>query len=97
MFHNAISDQLIGLFGAHFYSALTSPPTSWLGCSVHVSSPTGQIARRFIVSYAGDSSAFRHFATDQLFVLLGTRFFANQLVGLSVPSSLVMLGAHLLG
>ena len=40
MFHNAISDQLIGLFDAHFYSALTSPPTSWLGCSVLDSSPT---------------------------------------------------------
>ena len=35
MFHNAISDQLIGLFGAHFYSALTSL-TNWLDClSLH--------------------------------------------------------------
>ena len=40
MFHNAISDQLIGLFSAHFYTALTSPPTSWLGYSVLDSSLT---------------------------------------------------------
>ena len=40
MFHNAISDQLIELFGAHFYSALTSPPTSWMGCLVLDSSLT---------------------------------------------------------
>jgi hypothetical protein len=35
-----IANQLVGLFSAHFYSALTSPPTSWLDCSVLASSPT---------------------------------------------------------
>ena len=40
MFHNAIFNQLIELFSDHFYLALTSPPTSWLGCSVLDSSPT---------------------------------------------------------
>jgi hypothetical protein len=35
-----IADQLVELFGAHFYSVLTSLPTSWLGCSVLDSSPT---------------------------------------------------------
>jgi len=39
----------------------------------------------------------RHFTADQLFGLLGAGFFTNQLVGLSVPSLSVMLGAHLLG
>jgi hypothetical protein len=27
-FMDLVADQLVGLFGAHFYSALTSPPTS---------------------------------------------------------------------
>jgi hypothetical protein len=35
-----IANQLVGLFGAHFYSSLTSPPTSWLDYSVLASSPT---------------------------------------------------------
>jgi len=39
-FMDFIADQLVGLFGAYFYSALTSPLTSWLGCSVLDSSPT---------------------------------------------------------
>ena len=39
-FKDFIADQLVGLFGVHFYSVLTSPPTSWLGCSVLDSSPT---------------------------------------------------------
>jgi len=39
-FMTFIANQLVGLFGAHFYLALTSPPTSWLGCSVLDSSPT---------------------------------------------------------
>ena len=39
-FMDFVADQLVGLFGVHFYSALTSPPTSWLGCSVLDSSPT---------------------------------------------------------
>jgi len=29
-----VASQLVGLFGAHFYLALTSPLTNWLGCSV---------------------------------------------------------------
>jgi hypothetical protein len=35
-----VADQLVRLLGAHFYSALTSPPTSWFDYSVLVSSPT---------------------------------------------------------
>ena len=31
---HSITDQLVGLLGAHFCSALTSSPTSWLDCSV---------------------------------------------------------------
>jgi hypothetical protein len=33
-FMEFIANQLVRLFGAHFYSALTSSPTSWLSCSV---------------------------------------------------------------
>ena len=40
MVHDLVADQLVRPFGIHFYSALTSPPTSWLGCSVLDSSPT---------------------------------------------------------
>ena len=39
-FMDFVADQLVGLFGVHFYSAVTSPPTSWFGCSVLDSSPT---------------------------------------------------------
>jgi hypothetical protein len=39
-FMDFVADQLVRLFGAHFYSVLTSPPTSWLDCSVLASSPT---------------------------------------------------------
>ena len=39
-FMDFIIDQLVGLFGVHFYSALTSPLTSWLGCLVLNFSPT---------------------------------------------------------
>ena len=39
-FMDFVADQLVGLFNTHFYSTPTSPPTSWLGCSVLDSSPT---------------------------------------------------------
>ena len=39
-FMDFIADQLVKLFGVHFYSVLTLSPTSWLGCSVLDSSPT---------------------------------------------------------
>ena len=39
-FMDFVADQLVRLFGGHFYSALTLPPTSWLACSVLDSSPT---------------------------------------------------------
>jgi hypothetical protein len=39
-FRDFVVDQLVGLFGALFYSVLTSSPTSWLDCSVLASSPT---------------------------------------------------------
>ena len=39
-FMDFVADQLVGLFNVHFYSALTSSPTSWFGCSVLDSSPT---------------------------------------------------------
>ena len=39
-FMDFITDQLVRLFGVHFYSVLTSLPTSWLGCSVLDCSPT---------------------------------------------------------
>ena len=39
-FMDFVADQLVRLFSIHFYSALTSPPTSWLGCSILDSSPT---------------------------------------------------------
>jgi hypothetical protein len=39
-FTDFIANQLVGLFGTHFYSALTSPLTSWLDRSVLASSPT---------------------------------------------------------
>jgi hypothetical protein len=37
---NFTASQLVGLFNARFYSALTPPPISWLGCLVLDSSPT---------------------------------------------------------
>ena len=39
-FMDFVADQLVALFSIHFYSVLTSPSTSWLGCSVLDSSPT---------------------------------------------------------
>ena len=59
MFHNAISDQLIGLFGAHFYSALTSP-TNWSDClSLHHQLRLGRTRWEFsiIITICGDDSA----------------------------------------
>jgi hypothetical protein len=60
---NFVANQSIGLFGAHFYSALTSSLTSWLDSSrsllLDAHFATDQIARRFgsIVSYAEGSPA----------------------------------------
>ena len=59
MFHNAISDQLIELFSAHFYSALTSP-TNWLDClSLHRQLLLGRTRWEFsiIITIYGDDSA----------------------------------------
>jgi hypothetical protein len=39
-FMDFVADQLVGLFGAHFYSALTLPSISWMDCSVLASSLT---------------------------------------------------------
>jgi hypothetical protein len=39
-FMDFVTDQLVRLLGTHFYSVLTSLPTSWLDYSVLVSSPT---------------------------------------------------------
>ena len=69
-----IADQLIGLFAGHFYSTLTSPPTSWLGCSALVSSPTNwsdcsslhRQPRWGLASYAGDSYVFGFFMQELL-------------------------------
>ena len=59
MFHNAISDQLIGLFGAHFYSVLTSP-TNWSDClSLHCQLCLGRTRWEFsiIITIYSDDSA----------------------------------------
>ena len=61
MFHNAISDQLIGPFSAHFNSALTSP-CNWLDClSLHHQLRLGRTRWEFsiIITIYGDDSAPR--------------------------------------
>ena len=59
MFHNAISYQLIGLFGGHFYSALTLP-TNWSDClSLHRQLRLGRTRWEFsiIITIYSDDSA----------------------------------------
>ena len=71
-FMDFVANQLVELFGVHFYSALTSPPTSWLSYSMLDSSPTNwsdypSLHRQLCwghASYAGDSSVFGFFVQE---------------------------------
>ena len=50
------------------------------------------LAFGLLLQSTGRTARFMDFAADQLVGLLGARFFANQLVGLPVASSLATLG-----
>ena len=71
-FMTFVANQLVRLFGAHFYLALTSPPTSWLGCSVLDSSPT---------NWSDRSSLHRQLSWGLLGVWIVRRFIVSHAEG----------------